>query len=311
MVFDEKILYLRQLIIGNKVSDLNQILLDVNYVVLLDWNEAHDLASQLEVDESMEPYLEPYLEPLINVAVGSENLETVRLVLEKGRYLPNWHKCLSSGFYKAISLLNIDLVKLFLKEGANPKNSLPEIVGHYISNIDLMRVLIEAGADLNSSNEVGATSLMLACIAGNLEEVKLLLELGADIECVDETGWRTALYMASENGNIEIIRTLISYGAKVIEGTNEDKYSPLFEAAIHGNLDAVKVLIESGFNPNLEDHDGYKPIRYASQNGYTELVIHLSQYVSENEKKDALQETLEGSGLKVRKKRERQRSRLH
>lgn len=304
MIFDDKILHLRRLIIDNKVSQLHQILSNANYLVLLDWDEARDTTSQSEVDE----FMEVYLEPLIRVAVKSENLEIIKLILEKGRYLPNWHRCLRSGFYEAISLLNIDVVRLFLKEAVNPKNSLPEIAGHYVSNIVLMRVLIEYGVDINSTNEVGATSLMLSCIAGNLEEVKLLLELGADTEYFDETGWRTALYMASENGHAEIIKTLISHGAQVIEGTNEDSYSPLFEAAIHGHLEAVKALIESGFNPNLEDINGYKPISHAAQNGYTEVVMYLSQYASENKKNDALQQTLEGSGLKARKKRERQRS---
>ncbi|ORX85834.1 ankyrin, partial [Anaeromyces robustus] len=55
-------------------------------------------------------------------------------------------------------------------------------------NEDLVKYLIEHGADINKENRGGETPLFLACRSGNKNLVKYLIDLGADINKENEEG---------------------------------------------------------------------------------------------------------------------------
>ena len=54
--------------------------------------------------------------------------------------------------------------------------------------MDVARVLIEAGADVNKQGEHGRTALHMAAAWGHADTVQLLLENGANPTIVDEAG---------------------------------------------------------------------------------------------------------------------------
>ena len=77
------------------------------------------------------------------------------------------------------------------------------------------RILLEFGAGINThSNEFKESALTLACYKGHLEMVRFLLEAGADQEHkTDEM--HTALMEASMDGHVEVARLLLDSGAQV------------------------------------------------------------------------------------------------
>jgi len=87
------------------------------------------------------------------------------------------------------------------------------IEASYAGRLDIVKLLIEAGADINIKNNYGVTSLMLASEGGYKEIVKLLIEASADINAKNIFG-DTALMYAYENNHKEIIDLLKRYGAK-------------------------------------------------------------------------------------------------
>jgi len=120
-------------------------------------------------------------------------------------------------FAKAVSAGDIDMVRLLIKKGANINvkdrkgvTALMEATGK--GYIDIARLLIEKGADVNAKSDEGLTSLMDVSFKGNVEMVKLLIERGADVNA-KENGGRTALIHTSAKGNIEIVKLLIEKGA--------------------------------------------------------------------------------------------------
>ena len=56
------------------------------------------------------------------------------------------------------------------------------------NNTEIARMLIDAGADLNSSDEDGYTSLYLAVINNNPEIVRMLIAAGANLNLKDNNG---------------------------------------------------------------------------------------------------------------------------
>ena len=81
-------------------------------------------------------------------------------------------------------------------------------------NIDIVRLLIEAGADINKKDRNGASSFIYAVIKGNIVIVRLLIEAGADTNIYDGDGM-TPLMIAAENNDIPLVRLLIQNGADI------------------------------------------------------------------------------------------------
>lgn len=75
--------------------------------------------------------------------------------------------------------------------------------------IDLVEEALKNGADVDAKDEyTSRTALHYASRIGNLEIVKTLLEHGADATIKDKYG-RTSLYYALDNGYLEIVKMII------------------------------------------------------------------------------------------------------
>uniref|UniRef100_A0A8C9Y8X1 Ankyrin repeat and sterile alpha motif domain containing 6 n=1 Tax=Sander lucioperca TaxID=283035 RepID=A0A8C9Y8X1_SANLU len=85
-----------------------------------------------------------------------------------------------------------------------------------LGNSQLVKEILEEDpTQVNSSNQEGASPLMMAAVSGQLEVVQLMVEKNADIDKQDGVhGW-TALMQATYHGNKDIVKYLLSQGADV------------------------------------------------------------------------------------------------
>lgn len=93
-----------------------------------------------------------------------------------------------------------EIAKILLaaKAEVNPKG--PFLISpliHALEDLEMVKLLIAHGADVNRKNFRGATPLMGAAVGKNVAVVKYLIEKGADVNARDKDGY-TAL-MAAEN----------------------------------------------------------------------------------------------------------------
>ncbi len=127
----------------------------------------------------------------------------------------------------------------------------------------IARLLIAQGADVNVSMERGPwTPLLDAALAGHAKVVKVLLENGAEVDATDS--WYTPLYYAIWSDDEETVRALISGGTDVNVCPKGD-YHPLFYAVWQWHAGIVKAIIDAGANVNAqyENEDGWTPLHYA------------------------------------------------
>src|SRR3990172_6173795 len=79
---------------------------------------------------------------------------------------------------------------------------------------EFVKSLLDSGADIESKNELGATSLILASVKGHAQVVKLLLDRGADVNAKTTTGI-TPLMAAATAGDAVEVKLLLEKGADV------------------------------------------------------------------------------------------------
>jgi ankyrin repeat protein len=122
---------------------------------------------------------------------------------------------------------------------------------------DIREALLK-GADVNSANSAGRSPLMEASAftpqGKAIDMVRLLLDKGADIDATDRQGF-TPLAWAAQKGSAKVVALLLDQGAKV-DAKDAFGRTPLMKAASTACLSCVRALIEKGADPNLADDQG-------------------------------------------------------
>ena len=108
-------------------------------------------------------------------------------------------------------------------------------------NVSGLRELLETYDDVTERgiDYKGSKALHLAAFNGYVDLVKLLIQNGADVNTVDEDNW-TSLHCATWRGRFDITKLLIQNGA-VVNAMNNDNSSVLWNAC---RSKSVPVILE-------------------------------------------------------------------
>ncbi|ORZ14419.1 Glycerophosphoryl diester phosphodiesterase family-domain-containing protein [Lobosporangium transversale] len=123
------------------------------------------------------------------------------------------------------------------------------------------------GSEVNLHAVFTYTPLSIACRLGHVEVAKLLIHNGANLDAQDEDG-ESCLIIAAKNGHVECVKLLIT-GNGYAKGANlelRERYygwTALHLAAIENHPEVIKVLLAAGANPNVYDFSSWSPHEYA------------------------------------------------
>ena len=149
---------------------------------------------------------------------------------------------------------NLDLVELLIRAGANVKTAnrygvTPLWLACTNGNAAAVVLLLKAGADPNTALPEGETVLMTAARTGRVDAVKALIEAGAAVNAVEGWHGQTALMWAAAEGHPAVIQALVERGADV-HARSKGGFTGLLFAAREGQIGAVRTLLNAGANLN-------------------------------------------------------------
>jgi len=177
---------------------------------------------------------------------------------------------------------HLEVVEMLIRAGANvnvvdDEKRTALILAVKANYGDVAIELVRAGADPKTVyvDDDGETHNMLmdAITVENKEFALMLIEKGADLHYKDERGVSTLL-QASHRGLLEVAEALVAKNTKddFVDGLSKDGMSPLIAASSEGHLEVAKLLIEKGgADVNAKDRDGTNSLMAASSRGHLKI----------------------------------------
>ncbi|CAG9830783.1 unnamed protein product [Diabrotica balteata] len=214
---------------------------------------------------------------VLTCAVRQGYEENVRFLVKKGARVNHEEPGGVTALRLAVWANNCPVVKILLENGARVIHSHHLVhVGVSNSNLEIIKLLVEAGAMVNSRDDQGLTPLMLACSRKNVAIAKYLLSRGADVNASSHIDGRTALHVCVQDVReaksvYQLVDLLVSHGADM----NAPSYqgNVLFYSIILENRIAAAALVQQGADVNLRDERAYVDnLSLAKRHGDLELV---------------------------------------
>lgn len=179
-------------------------------------------------------------------------------------------------------------------------------------DVGILRLLLDAGADMHALSHEGLTVMGLAAINGRKDAVEfllsrgynlndsrypahanplchalfhgrrdialLMLERGADPVANGGPNHGHALAVAAGMGAHDILDVIFKKGVSPDALADKTGMTALVSAISHNRIDTVKYLLERGADPNFPGGGGRAPIGYAVHMGSAELTKLLLEY---------------------------------
>lgn len=188
--------------------------------------------------------------------------------------------CLISSL--TLGCVHSQVVKCLLEAGADPGRSktatgwMPLVIAAVKGYSAIVRLLLDAGAEVNNDGGMHMTPVCAAAHSGCLEMIQWIVEAGADLETCPPEGLHPLLLAAGKRRQLPVVKLLLALGAQV-DHASPVYGTPLFAASLSGDLPTVKQLVESGAEVNkvARVSNGHTALFGAAQNGNTAVTKFL------------------------------------
>ena len=218
--------------------------------------------------------------------IGRCSKNIVSTLLDHGAYVNATSEYNITVLMLACRQGNKAIINVLLNAGADPnitdfnRYTCLHYAGYGNCSEDVLRAIIDHGADVNATSKQKKAALMWACEKGNVDAINVLLNAGevnkdainallnagADPNIPDANGDTCLHYAARNDCCTEVLQTITSHATNV-NTTNKNKVTVLMVVCAKGNKDAINVILNTGADPNIADANGDTCLHYATQTG--------------------------------------------
>lgn len=212
--------------------------------------------------------------PMEFAALG-EQVEILKIFIENKEKIQDYPKHLNKAFATSIASGNMELIHLLIEEGADINTICSTCYGQAAIQIaleysyfDLVEELMNLGAELNVSSNMGRTLLHAVAHTDNIALAEKLLDSGLNVNAQDEDG-ATPIHFAASNGYFEMLKLFEKHGAsfQIIENDGRDL---MMNAALGGSPKLISYLIDKGIDVNTYDNENWTPLLFACSENHHE-----------------------------------------
>jgi ankyrin repeat protein/serine/threonine protein kinase len=215
------------------------------------------------------------------IAVTNGQLQSLQLLVKAGANMhtinkDGWtmlHKCAKYGHHEICSYL----------------------IEQYRSSNDLSQMM-------KCRTNEGNSPALIAASNGQLRILKLLIEAGANVQTMNKEK-STLLHKCSRNGHSEVCLWLIDMYrssndlSQMLESKTVDGDSPVLIAGANGHLEVVKALAAAGASLSVANKDGWTLLHKVASMGYDSICLWLLEWYRESNQLWQMLEYLNKEGL--------------
>lgn len=225
---------------------------------LLDRNAACDKA-----DESGDTAL--------HIAAEVGDVPMVQRLLRNGCHFDVLNRWNDTPFHRAIRANKVEVIHAFVAAGLTTFDEINRwgdsgvLIASRNGDLDMLRLLVEYGAQLTVRNHLGRTAAHDAAACGSVDVQDFLAQRRAAMTLPDTEGY-TPLLLAASTGCPEAVRHLLRVSKPDVNASNNwDRETPLLAAAKRGYPLTVRCLLGAGADPHRRDAFGRNALEYAAR----------------------------------------------
>lgn len=182
---------------------------------------------------------------------------------------------------RAVEQNKTGLVRILINAGADVNLSLqsgfsPLLLAIRARNNSLVHQLLHAGASANTSRPNGETAAMLAAAWGNRQLLEMLFDAGASGEGFTDRG-HGIFDFALVHAGTENMKFLLEKNLDPTLTHSADKWPVILTAVWDGRRDVVEALLDHGVDVNTVDRSGQTLLMVAVRRGHVALARSLIQ----------------------------------
>ena len=214
-----------------------------------------------------------YNEYLLSYAILYNNLDLVKLIIDKGGkidIIDNEHRsilytCIKYGYDNIIDYLleiNKDNIGINILDIKDKNNKIPLHYAIQKKNIKVIKKLCEFGSNPNILDNAGYNSLHQSIFTRNYDIIKLILKYIASIDIRTNTGEST-LHLAVNLKLTKIAELLIENNINLNIQDLSHEFTVAHYIATTNQFELLQRIIEKNTNLNIQDIFGNTPLHYA------------------------------------------------
>lgn len=189
---------------------------------------------------------------------------------------------------QAVTNNDIEFVKRILKDKTyninevNQQNESALLIATHNNFVEIAKVLIDHGADVNQQDNIQDSPYLYAGAQGKTEILAYMLKNSQPNQQIYNRFGGNTIIPAAEKGHLDTVKLLLEDGTVDINHQNNYGYTALIEAIALTDgskvyQDIVAELLKYGADKNLKDNYGKTATDYARELGYGNILKMLEK----------------------------------